>query len=214
MGKAKTTSEASERERLVAACEEQKALSAEYTRRWEAESAGLEEEAARSGLRDALMSEYERRKEALDAQITQLVSSLDVRPGSEKKVMTRVDLMPFRSQGYGADKYARTKAEMIAAEAAEHGVESEVVPIPWPPMPDNQGPAPKGPMGYQVVTYVKDESDAWLLALKPRWELKETVRQCWKRGVNPRVYLPHLPHGFESEVGIDYQGNDLEVTGE
>jgi hypothetical protein len=30
-----------------------------------------------------------------------------------------------------------------------------------------------------------------------------------KKGVNPRVYMPFLPHGIEQQLGLDYFGNDL-----
>ncbi len=37
--------------------------------------------------------------------------------------------------------------------------------------------------------------------------LVDWVQACWKRGVNPRVYDPFLPHGFEQRHGLDFHGN-------
>lgn len=42
--------------------------------------------------------------------------------------------------------------------------------------------------------------------LGPAVDLVEMVRRCWARQVNPRVYWPFLPHGFEEKHGIDWQG--------
>ena len=56
-----------------------------------------------------------------------------------------------------------------------------------------------------------------ILTRKPERPLREYVRDCWRRGVNPRVYLPFLPYGYEAEVGIDEFGHDLHAkvaTGE
>ena len=39
--------------------------------------------------------------------------------------------------------------------------------------------------------------------------LREQVRRSWARGVNPRVFNPFLPHGYEEQEGIDYFGRDL-----
>ena len=39
--------------------------------------------------------------------------------------------------------------------------------------------------------------------------LREWVRQCWERGVNPRVSMPFLPQSFEEENGLDFFGGDL-----
>jgi len=45
---------------------------------------------------------------------------------------------------------------------------------------------------------------------RPGPTLREQVRLCWKRGVNPRVYSPFLPHGYEQSVGLDYFGGETE----
>jgi len=38
--------------------------------------------------------------------------------------------------------------------------------------------------------------------------LKERVRRCWKNGLNPRVFHPFLPHGYEEKNSLDYFGNE------
>ncbi len=197
---------------LVAACTEQQGMQREYQDRWQKGSAELQKEAERVAFRDKLIAEYERRKEALDAQISALVPELAVRPGEHKRVVLDVWVSSFSTQGYGAGMYAKAKAELIAEEAAGHGIETEVIPKKdeSPPIPGV--PRSNDPVAYQAVAYVKDESDAWLLGLKPLWDLREAVKRAWAKGVNPRVFNPYIPHGFEQENGLDYQGNDLERT--
>ena len=36
--------------------------------------------------------------------------------------------------------------------------------------------------------------------------LREWLALCWKRGCNPRVYNPWLPHGIEERLGVTYFG--------
>lgn len=37
-------------------------------------------------------------------------------------------------------------------------------------------------------------------------DMVELVRLCWSKGLNPRVYFPYLPHGFEERHGLDFFG--------
>ena len=56
---------------------------------------------------------------------------------------------------------------------------------------------------------VADAVDAEILRRCPPPTLREQVRRSWARGVNPRVFNPFLPHGYEEQVGIDFFGRDL-----
>ena len=192
MSKKRKPSEEVRRDQLVTACKAQRELRKEIEDRWEAEKGAAEDSKA---LYAALLAEYNRRQGALDAQIVGLVQGLGkVRPGTYEVRLIVVSTATYSEHGQGAEMYARTKAEMIAAEAAEHGVKTEVR--------QEEG-------SFTAVAFVKDISDAWLIGMKPRWQLREMVRQCWLRGVNPRVYNPAVPQGFETAQGIDFSGRDL-----
>lgn len=59
-----------------------------------------------------------------------------------------------------------------------------------------------------VYAFVTHPVDIEIIKMNPL-PLKEWVRRCWKKGVNPRVYNPYLPHGFEEANGLDYFGNEV-----
>ena len=65
------------------------------------------------------------------------------------------------------------------------------------------------PTHFRAVAWVWDESDAWLIGLMPKWDLREMVRRCWAKGVNPRAYNKQIPIGFEEVQGLDFEGRDL-----
>jgi hypothetical protein len=66
---------------------------------------------------------------------------------------------------------------------------------------------------YEVWVSVAEDLDIEVLRLKPDIPLRETVRLCWKRGVNPRVYMPFLPHGYEEQEGLDRFGGERNRAG-
>lgn len=107
----------------------------------------------------------------------------------------------YRSQGYGASRYAEGAVQIAADVARAEGFVD----------------------GYDLlvlrhddvciaVVRVEDDLDVQILRRLPGIPLREQVRLCWKRGVNPRVFNPWLPHNFEHEAGLDYSGNDLRAT--
>ena len=200
----KAPSEEVRREQLVAACKEQKALRKETEDRWKKEVVTAKD---RMVLHDDLLREYNRKQAALDAQVVKLANSLPVvRPGDHEVVLTVIQVSAYQNHGQGAELYARTKAEMIAEEAAEHGIQTKVSPV----FTSGEIGSETRPVAFRSVGYVQDVSDAWLIGLKPRWELREMVRRSWSKGVNPRIYNPQIPTGFEEVQGIDFYGRDLD----
>lgn len=115
----------------------------------------------------------------------------------------------YHTQGYGANKYARGTAEHYADMARAAGCMVEVRTIgrftsggPWPITYETYGVfVDVSPTGWEIIRR------------KPLPSMRETVRLCWKRGVNPRVYYPFLPHGFEESEGLDYFGGELRKAG-
>lgn len=109
----------------------------------------------------------------------------------------------YRSQGYGASRYAegsvQLDADVARAEGFVDGVDLLVL--------RGEGARGSGDQWLAVVR-VEHELDVEILRRLPGLPLREQVRLCWKRGVNPRVYLPGLPHGFEERTGLDYFGGE------
>lgn len=99
----------------------------------------------------------------------------------------------YRSTGSGAH-YAKMAAERAADDARAVGLPVRIAA-------EGEGESPS--LRVEVET---DPAGAEFLKHVPTFGLVETVRLCWKRGVNPRVYYPFLPHGFEEKHGLDYFG--------
>lgn len=47
------------------------------------------------------------------------------------------------------------------------------------------------------------------LGYMPSPPQRDFLQFMWRRGLNPRVYRPHLPHGLEEKLGLDFYGNDI-----
>jgi hypothetical protein len=111
----------------------------------------------------------------------------------------------YNSQGWSARKYACAEAEGRADEARRHGVE---VRVRTGGGEDGREPA-EGRAHFHVEVLVASAVDVEVLRRRPGMPLRDWLKGCWGRGVNPRVYDPFLPVGLEERLGIDYFGNDL-----
>lgn len=119
-----------------------------------------------------------------------------------------------RSMGWSACRYARQDAQSRVDIAVANGLEAHirVWTERWEGTGFNGQPTTCSLTHYEVWSPV-DELGAEVLALKPDIDLVERVRLCWKRGINPRVSMPFLPHGFEEQHGLDFFGNCVKKRG-
>jgi len=199
------------RQDLMEAVRAQRELQPSLEKCWQEEAvpgADLEE------IRSRLVAEYEREKERLDTIIVRIVGLLEPRAGDVPLEIFDVWVQTYRSQGFGAVKYAESKADMIAMEAANATGGKVATRVEKVYSEKGSGGPMEEPISFKVLAHVKDESDIVLIGLKPHWPLREAVRQCWSRGVNPRVYNPGLPHGYEESEGLDFFGRDLRAESE
>jgi hypothetical protein len=149
---------------------------------------------------DALYREVSRLKKLLD----ELAPLAEVRRGDEWYHLDSRRAGDYRSQGYGAIKYAEGSVQLMAdvarVEGFVDGVDLVVLTA----------------RDYDDVVIaavrVADAVDAEILRRCPPPSLREQVRLCWKRGVNPRVFNPFLPHGYEEKAGLDFFGRDLRAS--
>lgn len=122
-----------------------------------------------------------------------------------------VDEGTYRSQGWGACKYARNSAQSCADEAEYHGLKAEVrdVFVEYDrPIHSPYNGTIRGYHNYEV--WVNTDRLGWeIVTRKGGVPLRDWLMLCWRRGVNPRVYNPFLPHGIEEKLEIDHFGNDL-----
>ncbi len=102
----------------------------------------------------------------------------------------------YHTQGLGAACYARGAVESAADPARAAGLTVEIH-------------TRKDVLGTVEAWANTTELGAALLRYRPAPSLREHVRLCWERHVNPRVYHPFLPDGYEESEGIDCFGHDL-----
>lgn len=131
----------------------------------------------------------------VDELLRALAQEAEVTPGSEWLVVDEAWASSYGSQGLGAAAYARGAMELAADAARAAGVEVEVRLV------DDEET-------YRVLARVAEQVDVEILKRKAL-PLREQVRMCWKRGVNPRVYNPFLPHGYEERAGLDFFGGEV-----
>lgn len=120
--------------------------------------------------------------------------------------------------GFGAADYARKDAEIKAAEVAMvlHDDHTHVRMVEdeskrhWT-QADHKGGATWNSIEIReyVVEALIDPVDVEIVRLKHPMDLREWVRLCWSKGIQPRVIFPGLPDDYEKDQGLDYQGNDL-----
>jgi len=107
----------------------------------------------------------------------------------------------YHTQGFGCTTYARG-----AAQREIDGLNANGIPCRLVETPDG--------ICHTMTNYIFevfancDKAGYKQSNLKPL-DLVERVRLSWKRGVNPRVDAPFLPHNFEEKHGLDYFGNKI-----
>lgn len=141
---------------------------------------------------------------AAEVQERAAAEGVTLQPSGE--VWSRVDSVctsSYSSQGWGATTYARNAAEASADHYRAQGLRVEV----------RRRTAGRDLVYFEVWAEASAD-EARVARLKPGQTLREWVRMCWRRGVNPRVYNPFLPHGYEERAGLDYFGNDKRRGGE
>lgn len=153
---------------------------------------------------DAWVEEWQATKKRHKDILKDLATRVPPQPGLREELFESVWVSTYSTQGpSGASRYAAGRAEIIAEEVREYGIQSEVRRTVA--MGDS----------YEVIVMVAEELDIQILRYAPaKLTLKEWVRRCWAKGVNPRVYNPWLPHGFEEKAGLDYFGGELGPNGE
>lgn len=141
----------------------------------------------------------------LTGRAVELARKLEIRKGGEWREVASTSSGTYSSQGWSAGKYAERAAEAVLDEARAAGVECRVVA-------SEKGASTRyagDPVYYSAQVLVQEQLDVEIVRRLPAITLREQVRLCWKRGVNPRVYNPFLPPGYEEKVGLDCFGNDL-----
>jgi hypothetical protein len=160
---------------------------------------------------DRVMNEHSARTKQIEAGLSELAPYAEVRPGELRK-FAWIYGNSYSTQGFGAQRYAQNAAELQADRCRHYGIEVEVRAVGERPKCSG-GPYWSGACwspDYEVHAAVESDVDVEILRRRPGPTLRESVRLCWKRGVNPRVFNPFLPHGYEERVGLDFFGNEVQ----
>lgn len=144
------------------------------------------------------------RRDAIEVQLRRLAEECEIERGDWRLFFVAWS-SAYNSQGFGACKYAEGSAQSHADVARAAGVEVEI---------RKTGQHYTKDYGvehadFEVWVAVASDLDVEILKRRPPPTLREQVRLSWERGVNPRVYNPYLPHGYEEANGLDFFGGEV-----
>lgn len=144
-----------------------------------------------------ILDAFNAQQKAWDEELLTLAETTEI-PITEE--MTLVDSVHAHYPNQTSPHtYSRALAEAKADYARKYGIEVEVKFYRDEYLP--------GKFSDKYEVYMKTTPMGWeILQRRPGVGIVEWVRLCWKRGANPRVFQPFLPHGFEEKHGITYQG--------
>lgn len=139
-----------------------------------------------------------------------LAQKADIPVSTEWNCAYSVTDNDYLSMGFGAEKYAKESAEShlrdFQIHVPEAKVEHEFHPFDYP-VHCAGGGISRGWHEWRVMVPTTEIGVA-ILKRKPGESLRDFVKACWKKGVNPRVYCPFLPVGYEEKMGLDFFGNE------
>jgi hypothetical protein len=151
-------------------------------------------------------------EKALTARLDELAITAEIRPGEASLLFRSVSSSSYSTQTQSV-RYAEMAAEMDADVARANGIKVTIVKANERRVESHYPIYSSVELcDFIVSVFVADEIDVEILKRRPGPTLREQVRLCWKRGVNPRVYNPYLPPGYEERQGLDFQGNDLRAA--
>jgi hypothetical protein len=143
----------------------------------------------------------------IEADLTALAMAEDLPMTDDLICLDSCDGSSYHTQGFGANKYARNSVQFVADKAIFYGLLAEVREIDS----HNVQSWSSGMMTYIRYGVFINTTEIGFKQLSYRHDIpmREWVKSCWKNGVNPRVYNPWLPHGYEESVGLDYFGGEI-----
>lgn len=149
---------------------------------------------------------WQARREAFDATLRAFAAEAVIPITPELFPHDRVPSGRYRTQGWGALRYARDDAQRTVDKAVAHGLVAEVRAGTYTSRTDSYGHAYDD---QEFTVWANTDEAGWtLLSYKPELPLREIVRRCWARGTNPRVTMWWLPSGYEESVALEYFGGE------
>jgi hypothetical protein len=148
-----------------------------------------------------------RSERAEDVRINWLLDSLAVAadlPKTEEETAVRIiDESAYRSQGWGAAKYARNAARDDADAANFHGVEARVL--------ESVRDYGDGLKVQEFRVMAKTTAMGWdIIRRRPGMTILQWAVNCWRRGSNPKVYNPFIPQSIYDKSLAVFSGKEKE----
>lgn len=160
------------------------------------------------GRSDTLYEANKVEEEAMEARLKEIAVRSAIPPTPDLHMHETRSSGHYSSQGWGAAKYARESIQMEADEAIANGLIAEVRETRRERYSDGYGGGERVDYGL----FVNTTKLGWeMTKRKPAVSLRDWIKSCWKRGVNPRVFNPFLPHGIEEKLGVSYFGDDIKA---
>jgi len=142
---------------------------------------------------------------AIEKALDHMAIKCGVIPSETALLFRRVSSADYNSQGFGASGYAKGDAQNSLDHATFNNYKAE--------MRVNRHESDRWGVNHAdfEVWVFTTEIGLEILRRKPTISLRDWLKTCWKRGVNPRVINPFLPSGLEEKLGIDFFGNDVKT---
>lgn len=165
---------------------------------------------------DVIFKANDAEREALKQRLDELAAQIEI--AADLKLADKATWVlygsrstgDYRSQGFGAEKYAREAARNVLDHLEANGIDGEI-------REDRREPIISCGWSMSSVTFNVyagcDETVCEVVRRKPGVDLVEWVRRQWARGCNPRVANPFIPTGFEEKHGLDYFGGYVKKKG-
>lgn len=149
-------------------------------------------------------NDYADEVKAIEYRLDDMAAKLKPRAGDTTATLDSVWIGSYRTQGWGAESYAKGSADRMALRASVCKIPVEVVKR----FEDINGKSK--PWAFDVIVSVEDPIDVELIKRRPTLSIRDEIKFCLQHGLNIRVYNPFLPHGIEEKLGLDHFGNDVE----
>lgn len=158
---------------------------------------------------NAIVDKVSAKHDRIESQLYWLAQRVAPVDAGELRLLDAVASSSYSSQGFGAEKYASGDAERKADVIRAMGLSAEVRPV----FHKFDGASRWGISGWTdyEVWGSTDLEVGYQIVKRRRFPLRDQVKLMLKRGVNPRVYMPFLEHGYEESVGLDHFGNDVNL---
>ena len=141
-----------------------------------------------------LIKAYRAKEETLQREIEKTCENAVIPTTERLYKHETTSASTYWSQGFGACSYARGSAESTLNHAKDYGLKGEIREV-------NSHMVKSGYPHMNLPSVRSADYEVWLNTTKEGFKILQNKKQsvlewaiqCWRRGVNPKVYNPFLP---------------------